>query len=172
MNGNFRQFFVILSEKLVGFFMISCKIAKTMRIGNEWNFIICKYSETWFCEMLRITFGHEFSVYSLTLPSNSQFHCQRQFRILQFFQQHLKLFSNVTSVFKSWFDEIHFMRKKLQMLCWILQSTWSPLAVLKRVIKKSSYESDENCDFTKIVLDLFFSRASFFLILFLCWKFL
>ena len=73
--------------KIVGFCMISSEIAKTTGKGHESDFTICKSSETCFCETLRITFGHEFSVNvnSLTLSSNLQFHCQKQFRILQIF---------------------------------------------------------------------------------------
>ena len=67
--------------------MISSEIAKTTGKGHESDFTTYKSSETCFCETLRITFGHEFSVNvnSLTLSSNSQFHCQKQFRILQIF---------------------------------------------------------------------------------------
>ena len=56
----FSPFFVILSEKLVNFNMISREIDKIIQI--KWEFTGQNWSETWFLEMLKIALKHEFPV--------------------------------------------------------------------------------------------------------------
>ena len=58
----FSLFFMILSEKLANFFMISLEITEITEIGSEWDFTIWNWSETWFRETLEIVFEREFSV--------------------------------------------------------------------------------------------------------------
>ena len=55
-------FFVILSEKLAKFCVISRGNAKITGIGHELNFAILNWSETWFREMLKISLKREFSI--------------------------------------------------------------------------------------------------------------
>ena len=75
-------FFMILDEQLANFWVISREITTITGIRRELDFTIWNWSETWFREMLKIAFKHEFSVnvnsqthhYFTTLMQCPQFH--------------------------------------------------------------------------------------------------
>ena len=63
----FSLFFLILSEKIVNFSVISREIAEITWIGCKWEFMTYNWSDKWFCEMLEIAFKCEFSLISNSL---------------------------------------------------------------------------------------------------------
>ena len=50
-------FSLLLSEKLGNFWVISCETAKIIGIRSERDFTIQNWSETWFCEMLKLAWS-------------------------------------------------------------------------------------------------------------------
>ena len=59
---HFCPFSVILSETLVNFIMILHEITEITWIEFEQEFMRKYWSETWFCEMIKIAFKREFSM--------------------------------------------------------------------------------------------------------------
>ena len=69
----FYLFIMILSDKLINFSMISREIAEMTLIRRVQEMMLQNWTETWFHEMLKIAFEHEFSVNVNFLNENSRY---------------------------------------------------------------------------------------------------